>query len=125
MLAQVFQLVGISFMSTLKDATTETKAQYGFQVILGLGFGLSLGAGTIMASVQSQSQDLAVAQGAIAQARVFGGAIGIAVCSIMFNRKVTVELSGKMDAEDLAALHHSPTIAPWLPDELKLLVRSV
>ncbi|KAF3064877.1 Multidrug resistance protein 3 [Daldinia childiae] len=125
MLAQVFQLVGISFMSTLKDATTETKAQYGFQVILGLGFGLSLGAGTIMASVQSQSQDLAVAQGAIAQARVFGGAIGIAVCSIMFNRKVTVELSGKMDAEDLAALHHSPTIAPWLPDEIKLLVRSV
>ncbi|KAI1473664.1 MFS general substrate transporter [Daldinia eschscholtzii] len=125
MVAHVFQLIGIGLMSTLKDATTETKAQYGFQVILGLGFGLSLGAGTIMASVQSQSQDLAVAQGAIAQARVFGGAIGIAVCSIMFNRKVTVELGDKMNTEDLAALHRSPTIASWLPEELKLDVRSV
>ncbi|KAI0096684.1 MFS general substrate transporter [Hypoxylon sp. NC0597] len=125
MLAHIFQLLGISLMSMLKDATTETKAQYGFQVLLGLGFGLALGASTITASVQSQSQDLAVAQGAIAQARVFGGSIGIAVCSIIFNKKVTTELGSRMDADDLAALHHSPTIAPWLPDNIKLLIRSV
>ncbi|KAI8956752.1 MFS general substrate transporter [Daldinia sp. FL1419] len=125
MLAHVLQLIGIGLMSTLKEATTETKAQYGFQVILGLGFGLALSSGTIMASVQSMSQDLAVAQGAIAQARVFGGAIGIAICSVIFNRKVAIELDDKMDIDDLAALHHSPTIAPWLPDGLKLVVRSV
>ncbi|KAI0379177.1 MFS general substrate transporter [Hypomontagnella monticulosa] len=125
MAAHIFQLVGTGLMSMLKDATTETKAQYGFQVLLGLGFGLSFGAGTIMASLQSQSEDLAVAQGAIAQARVFGGAIGIAICSIIFNRKVTMELGNKMDPDDMAALHHSPTIAPWLPEESKLLVRSV
>ncbi|KAI1374886.1 MFS general substrate transporter [Hypoxylon crocopeplum] len=125
MAAHTFQLIGIGLMSTLDDAATETKAQYGFQVLLGLGFGLALGAGTIMASVQSQTQDLAVAQGAVAQARVFGGAVGIAVCSIIFNEQVTTELSGMMDPEDMAALHHSPTIAPWLPDDVKLRVRSV
>ncbi|KAI1449275.1 MFS general substrate transporter [Annulohypoxylon stygium] len=125
MVAHAFQLLGIGLMSTLNDATTETKAQYGFQVFLGLGFGLSLGSGTIIASVQSHSQDLAVAQGAVAQARVFGGALGIAICSIIFNRKVTTELGSKMDPDDMAALHHSPTIAPWLPDDIKLLVRSV
>ncbi|KAI1408200.1 MFS general substrate transporter [Hypoxylon sp. FL1857] len=125
MSAHIFQLIGIGLMSTLNDATTETKAQYGFQVLLGLGFGLALGAGTIMASVQSQSQDLAVAQGAIAQARVFGGAVGIAACSIIFNKRVTTELGGRMDADDLAALHHSPTIASWMPDNIKLLVRTV
>lgn len=125
MAAQALQLLGIGLMSTLEDATTETKAQYGFQVLLGLGIGLSLGAGTMMASVQSHSEDLAVAQGAIAQGRVFGGAIGIAVCSIIFNKKVTSDLGSKMDPDDLAALHHSPTIAPWLPDDLQALVRSV
>ncbi|KAI1392244.1 MFS general substrate transporter [Hypoxylon trugodes] len=125
MIAHAFQLLGIGLMSMLREATAETKAQYGFQALLGLGFGLSLGAGTIMASVQSYSQDLAVAQGTIAQARVFGGAIGIAVCSIIFNRKVTTELGSKMDPADLAALHHSPTIAPWLPEDIKSLVRSV
>lgn len=112
-------------MSQLKDATTGTKAQYGFQVVLGLGFGLSLGAGTMMASLQSKSRDLAVAQGAIAQARVLGGSIGIAVCSIIFNSKVTTNLGNQMDPDDMAALHHSPTIGPWLPDDVKFLVRSV
>ncbi|KAI2617048.1 MFS general substrate transporter [Hypoxylon sp. NC1633] len=125
MVAHAFQLIGIGLMSTLNDATTETRAQYGFQVLLGLGFGLALGAGTMMASVQSQSQDLAVAQGAIAQARVLGGAIGITVCSIIFNRKVATELSSTMDAEDIEALHHSPTISPLLPENIKLRVRSV
>ncbi|XXH05841.1 hypothetical protein Hte_012279 [Hypoxylon texense] len=125
MAAQVLQLIGIALMSTLKDATTQTQAQYGFQVLLGLGIGLSLGAGTIIASAQSQNEDLAVAQGALAQARVFGGAIGIAICGIIFNRKVTSDLEGKMDPVDLAALHHSPTIASWLPQDIQLLVRSV
>ncbi|KAL7621261.1 hypothetical protein AAE478_008578 [Parahypoxylon ruwenzoriense] len=125
MAAHVFQLIGVGLISMLKDSTTETKAQYGFQVLLGIGIGLSLGAGTIMASVQSHREDLAVAQGAIAQARVFGGSIGIAVCSIIFNAKVTRDLGSKMDPDDMAALHHSPTIAPWLPNDIQLLVRSV
>ncbi|KAI0169724.1 MFS general substrate transporter [Hypoxylon sp. FL1284] len=125
MAAQVLQLVGIALMSTLKDETTQTRAQYGFQVLLGLGIGLSLGAGTIIASVQSHHQDLAVAQGAVAQARVFGGAMGIAICSIIFNRKVTTDLEGKMYLVDLTALRHSPTLAFWLPQDDQLLVRSV
>ncbi|KAI1079616.1 MFS general substrate transporter [Whalleya microplaca] len=125
MAAQVFQLIGVSLLSMLKDVTTETKAQYGYQVPLGFGIGLSLGAATIMASVQSQRTDLAVAQGAVAQARVFGGSIGIALCTIIFNTMVTKDLSSLMDPDDIAALHHSPTIAPWLPDDIQFRVRTV
>ncbi|KAI8632994.1 putative MFS multidrug transporter [Xylariaceae sp. FL1651] len=123
--AHCFQLLGVGLMSTLSNITTEIKAQYGFQVLLGLGVGLSLGAATIMASIQSHRADLAVAQGAVAQARVLGGSIGIAICSIIFNAKVAEDLGGRMDPDDLAALHHSPTIAPWLPPDLQLLVKSV
>ncbi|KAI1263893.1 major facilitator superfamily domain-containing protein [Xylariaceae sp. FL1019] len=125
MAAHACQLLGIGLMATLRDTTTEIKAQYGFQVILGLGIGLSLGAVTIMASVQSHQGDLAVAQGVVAQARVLGGSIGIAACTIIFNAKVAHDLSNIMDPEDLAALHHSPTIAPWLPPEIQQRVRSV
>lgn len=106
-------------MLMLHNITVEFKAQYGFQVLLGLGIGLSLGSATIMGSVQSAQADLAVAQGIIAQARVLGGSIGIALCSIIFNAKVAHDLSGEMDPDDLEALHHSPTIAPWLPPELQ------
>ncbi|KAI1759106.1 MFS general substrate transporter [Hypoxylon sp. FL1150] len=125
MAAQVLQLIGIALMSTLEDTTTQTRAQFGFQVLLGLGVGLSLGAGTIIASAQAQVRDLAVAQGAIAQARVFGGAIGIAICTIIFNGRVTLDLQSELDPADLAALHHSPTIASWLPRNVQRLVRSV
>ncbi|KAI1163554.1 major facilitator superfamily domain-containing protein [Nemania serpens] len=117
--AHCFQLLGSGLMLMLHNITVEFKAQYGFQVLLGLGIGLSLGSATIMGSVQSAQADLAVAQGIIAQARVLGGSIGIALCSIIFNAKVAHDLSGEMDPDDLEALHHSPTIAPWLPPELQ------
>ncbi|KAI1320435.1 putative MFS multidrug transporter [Xylariaceae sp. FL0255] len=121
--AHVLQLVGVSLLATLRDTTTEIKAQYGFQVILGLGIGLSLGATTIMATVQSRQADLAVAQGVVAQTRVLGGSIGIAICSIIFNYTVSRDLSGKIDPQDLAALRRGPTIAAWLPDSIQVLVK--
>jgi hypothetical protein len=112
-------------MMLLQNITTELKAQYGFQAILGLGIGLSLGAATIMASLQSHEIDLAVAQGIVAQARVLGGSIGIALCSLIFNARVARDLSGTMNPADLDALHHSPTIASWLPPALQMKVKSV
>ncbi|KAJ8110356.1 hypothetical protein ONZ43_g5889 [Nemania bipapillata] len=123
--AHCFQLLGTGLMSMLHSTTVEIRAQYGFQVLLGLGIGLSLGSVTIMGSVQSAQADLAVAQGIIAQARVLGGSIGIALCSIIFNTRVAHDLSTKMDPDDLDALHHSPTIAPWLSPELQAKVRVV
>ncbi|KAI0532495.1 major facilitator superfamily domain-containing protein [Xylaria digitata] len=125
LVAHCFQLLGAGLMLMLHNITMEIKAQYGFQVLLGLGIGLSLGAATIMASVQSGQADLAVAQGIVAQARVFGGSIGIAICSIIFNARVAHDLSGMMDPDDLEALHHSPTIAPWLPNDLQRKVKTV
>ncbi|KAK6198441.1 Type I Iterative PKS [Pestalotiopsis sp. IQ-011] len=79
--ASCLQLVGLILLSLLSDVDTEIYAQYGYQVIFGLGIGLSFASVTILTSVRSHQDDLAVAQGALAQARVFGGAIGIAVCS--------------------------------------------
>ncbi|KAI1823703.1 putative MFS multidrug transporter [Xylaria intraflava] len=125
LVAHCFQLLGAGLMLLLRDITNQTKAQYGFQVLLGLGIGLSLGAATIMASVQAQEEDLAVAQGIVAQARVLGGSIGIAICSIIFNARVTHDLTNLMDKDDLNALHHSPTIASWLPPQLQLEVKTV
>ncbi|GAP82366.2 putative multidrug transporter [Rosellinia necatrix] len=123
--AHCLQLLGASLMLTLHNVTVQVKAQYGYQVLLGLGIGLSLGAATIMASVQSDQDDLAVAQGIIAQARVLGGSIGIAICSILFNARVTHGLNGKIDSDDLEKLHHSPKISSWLPPDLQLMIRLV
>ncbi|KAK4145773.1 putative multidrug resistance protein [Dichotomopilus funicola] len=52
--------------------------------LYGLGIGLCFASCTMTAAIQSHHRDLAAAQGAVAQARVFGGALGLAVCTIVF-----------------------------------------
>ena len=47
LVAHCLQLLGAGLMLMLRDVTMEIKAQYIFQVFLGLGIGLSLGAATI------------------------------------------------------------------------------
>lgn len=79
--ASCLQLIGLGLLSTLAEVNTAIEAQYGYQTIFGLGIGLSFASVTILTSVRAHREDLAVAQGALAQARVLGGAIGIAICS--------------------------------------------
>ncbi|KAH8662214.1 major facilitator superfamily domain-containing protein [Xylariales sp. PMI_506] len=122
-LASALQLTGIGLLSTLSDILDAIQAQYGYQAIFGLGIGLSFGAATILSSVQSHPGDLAVAQGAMAQARVLGGAVGIAVCTIILNMEIQNDLYGKMPAEDLEALHRSPSISSYFPPDIQTSIR--
>ncbi|KAK4230948.1 putative multidrug resistance protein [Podospora fimiseda] len=84
----------------------------GFTSIYGLGVGLSFAACTIIAAIEAGNEDLASAQGSVAQARVFGGALGLAVCTIIFNEKLHGSLgpgSGSVivDEKQLEAIHRS------------------
>lgn len=81
MLASTLQCVSLACFTTVKNVLSAIAVTYAWQIIFGLGIGLSFASVTILTSVRAHPADLAVAQGAIAQARVFGGAIGIAVCS--------------------------------------------
>lgn len=70
--------LGTGLLSTLSDHHSIQARTYGFEVPLGLGVGLSISISTLLAALQCESQDMAIAQGVIAQARVLGGSIGIA-----------------------------------------------
>ncbi|KAK8000160.1 major facilitator superfamily domain-containing protein [Apiospora arundinis] len=123
--AACLQFLGVGLLSTFSDIDSSVQAQYGYQAIFGLGVGLTFAAATMLTSVHVSHDDLAVAQGAIAQARVFGGAIGIAVCSIVFNHKVKDKLSGHMDPADLQRLQQSPVISANLPLKIQEMIRNV
>lgn len=73
--------LGAGLLSTLTQHHGIQAKTYGFEVPLGLGMGLSISASTLLAAMQFESADLAVAQGVVAQARVLGGSIGIAASS--------------------------------------------
>jgi hypothetical protein len=73
--------IGTGLLSTLSNHHGVQAKTYGFEVPLGLGMGLSISTSTLLAALQCESRDLAVAQGIVAQARVLGGSIGIAASS--------------------------------------------
>lgn len=101
----------------------------GFTAIYGLGVGLSFAACTMIAAIEAQKDDLAAAQGAVAQARVFGGALGLAVCTILFNFKlerVLGEDSGSLfGQQELEQVHRSLMAMFALPDDSRMQVMLV
>ncbi|KAK8075033.1 hypothetical protein PG997_009696 [Apiospora hydei] len=123
--AACLQLIGVGLLSTFSDVDSAIQPQYGYQAIFGLGVGLTFAAATMLASLHVDHENLAVAQGAIAQARVFGGAIGIAVCSMVFNHGVKHKLVDHLPPDDLQALQQSPVIGALFSPENQKLVRRV
>ncbi|KAK3939457.1 putative multidrug resistance protein [Diplogelasinospora grovesii] len=110
----VLQVLGISLMYSLANDQADIRPLLGFTAIYGLGVGLCFCASTIIASIEARNDDLAAAQGALAQARVFGGAVGLAACTIIFNAYVQRNLvsggSGPaaLSDSDLDQIHRSP-----------------
>ncbi|KEY68761.1 hypothetical protein S7711_00632 [Stachybotrys chartarum IBT 7711] len=124
--AACFQLLGTSLMTTVSGETASPVSQYGFQAIFGLGVGLSFAAATMMANILAPGQsELASVQGAVAQARVFGGCIGLSTCTVIFNHHTNRYLEGRLTDEQLQGLHRSPLSGLQLPQELRALVSRV
>ncbi|KAH6981907.1 major facilitator superfamily domain-containing protein [Ilyonectria sp. MPI-CAGE-AT-0026] len=124
--ASCLQLLGVGLMSMLSGPDASVKAQYGFQVIFGLGVGLSFSAATIMTSIlAAERSELASAQGAVSQARVLGGCIGLSICTVIFNAHVNQYLGDHLTPEQLQDLHRSPLSSLDLPLDLQDLIRHV
>jgi hypothetical protein len=66
----------------------------------------------------------AAAQGIVSQARVLGGSIGLAVATIVFNRKLAHSLGGSLSSTALHNLQQSlSTIANLPPEEQAAVVK--
>ncbi|KAK0729936.1 hypothetical protein B0H67DRAFT_596224 [Lasiosphaeris hirsuta] len=119
--------IGLAFGFTRSDI--HVSLLLGFTAIYGFGVGLCFAASTMIAAIEARHGDLAAAQGAVAQARVFGGALGLAICTVVFNQKLQKLLgpgSGAgFDDWDLGQIHRSPMAALSLPPDLSQLVKSV
>lgn len=124
--AACLQLLGVGLMSTLVEPDARVTAQYGFQVVFGLGVGLSFSAATIMTSIMAaERSELASAQGAVSQARVLGGCIGLSACTVIFNAHVNESLSSTLTPDQLEGLHRSPLSGLGLSAELREHIREV
>jgi hypothetical protein len=89
-------LIGIASLTTLDNTVAPQARAYGLQVFLGVGFGLTVSNSTVLATIEAERRDIAVAQGIMAQVRVLGGSIGIAASTAILGIKQRQQLLDPM-----------------------------
>jgi len=124
-LGSVIQVLGLAFVFGFAGHLG-LGLLLGFTAIYGLGVGLSFAACTMIAAIEARNDDLAAAQGAVAQGRVFGGAIGLAICTIIFNERLRTSLgpgSGSiLGPDELEKIHRNLIAMLAFPDDVRLEV---
>jgi hypothetical protein len=130
--ASCLMTLGTALMSTLSNTTKVEPKTYGFQVLVGMGFGLTVSTVSLGAGLEAELKDmsrlpavsgfcieeyadifLAVAQGIIAQMRVLGGSIGIAASTAILGLTQHRQLAGIVSEQELTNLQASArTLTP-------------
>jgi hypothetical protein len=116
-------IIGSALLSTLDSSVSIEGKCYGFQVILGLGVGLTFSSISLMASLETDFRTHAVTQGIVAQVRVLGGSIGIAASNAMFNKVCVRDLQGILTPQQVRDLQTSTQIFKSLDEAGRNAVR--
>lgn len=77
------QTIGLGLMARIDEPSSSIQVLHVCLSIIGLGVGLCFGAATIATSLQVPTDDLATAHGAISQARLLGGCLGISIWTMV------------------------------------------
>lgn len=110
-LSAILQLVGTGLMTTIDDPNSSVKALYAYLSIVGFGVGLCFGAATISTSLQVPTEYLATAHGAVSQARLLGGCLGISICTVILNYRNGLLSDGRLEGKRLEMAHSNFTEA--------------
>ncbi|KAI9662563.1 MAG: hypothetical protein M1821_008730 [Bathelium mastoideum] len=118
------QLVGICLLGSLPSVPLHLeKQQFGYEVIMGLGFGIGLSTILIMTPLVVEDKDMAVTMGALTQIRVLGGTLGLAICSSVLNNHVSSKLRTTIGPIELQKISDSASNINSLTKQQQKLVR--
>ncbi|KAF2177889.1 major facilitator superfamily transporter [Zopfia rhizophila CBS 207.26] len=121
-----FIILGTGLASSIqRSGTSFPKSQYGFQEIMGFGFGINLATVVMTAPLAFSEQNLAVGMGASNQFRVLGGSIGVSICANILNNRITDRLAGILLSSQIKALLGSAQTVALLPPVVREEVREV
>ncbi|KAM0082099.1 hypothetical protein ACKRZS_005710 [Fusarium odoratissimum] len=123
-IAAVLQVLGVGLTCSLSTDTTDMPdAQYGYEVLMGVGFGMSLATILTFARVVVSEANLPVMMGALTQIRVLGGTVSLAICATLLNNHLKPKLHDLVSSEQAAAILDSVSAIDDLERSQQLAVR--
>ncbi|TLD25534.1 hypothetical protein PspLS_05725 [Pyricularia sp. CBS 133598] len=126
LLGAALQCIGVGLFSSMDHSNLQVPpAQYGYQVLMGLGFGFSLSTILMMATIVVAEKDLAVTMGAATQLRVLGGTIGLAVAAALLINHIGSEAARFLTPAELSSVLNSSSNIKLLSPEKQLETRMV
>ncbi|KAL5041369.1 hypothetical protein BDW71DRAFT_217899 [Aspergillus fruticulosus] len=105
--ASAVQVVSYALLGTLSESLSISASQYGYQIIAGFGCGINITLLVVMTPLTVEERDNAVAMGAVAQFRVMGGCIGIAIVTAVANGYLQSHLQQVLGPDELRAVLQS------------------
>ncbi|KAK4236506.1 multidrug resistance protein 3 [Achaetomium macrosporum] len=120
----LMQIIGLVFLARGGPADPDWRGLYGLEVVIGMGFGLCLGAVTLMVPFVLENRDLAVGAAAPVQLRFLGSATVVSIVTAVGNTWLRNELSGTLSPEQIQAIFRSSDAIKVLPTaDLERMVR--
>ncbi|KAK7926951.1 hypothetical protein PG985_003949 [Apiospora marii] len=114
------QTVALGLMATLPTTGEVARAQYGYQAMLGLGFGLTLSSFLVLARLEVSGKDSGITVGAVTQIRILGGLFGVAIAQAVISELVAAKLlHSKLSHERVEAILMSPATIKHLPPAVR------
>ncbi|KAH8652684.1 drug resistance transporter EmrB/QacA subfamily [Tricladium varicosporioides] len=114
LIGEAFQIIGVGLTCGLPKTagTSIPKEQYGYEVLMGAGFGIGLSTLLQLGKLVVDEKHLPVTMGALTQVRVLGGTISLAICSTILNNHLKPSITAlitpaeaKAIAENLSAIN--------------------
>ncbi|EED14464.1 MFS multidrug transporter, putative [Talaromyces stipitatus ATCC 10500] len=100
-------LLGNGLFHTVGPSHSVPSKAYGFEAIMGLGFGMIFSTTTVLIKLHAEREDAASAQGLMSQGRLLGGNLGLAIATVVLNQQLVSDLSGIVPSDELDNLRHS------------------
>ncbi|KAI0120745.1 MFS general substrate transporter [Hypoxylon sp. NC0597] len=117
------EVAGVAGLSRTSTQPTIELSQYGFQVLAGAGVGIYNIILILLTPYVVERKDLAVANGAINQARLFGGSLGLSVVACATNRSLRAHLMQIVSPIQVDLILDRTETIVNLPPETQALVR--
>ncbi|KAK2614422.1 hypothetical protein N8I77_001252 [Diaporthe amygdali] len=109
----VLVTLGLALETTVSNSVELEPKFLGFLVFIGLGYGMITASATMFTTTEAPIAEHAPAQGIIAQSRMLGGSIGIAMSSAILAVEQRKHLAGMVPSSVVSSLGNGhPTIIP-------------